>query len=283
MIIRSRSTRPETDTYPQPRIEEILTSLGGGTVFSKLDLAHAYQQIVIEDEAKEMVTINIHKGLYRVNRLSFRVASAPSMFQRVMESILQGVPGVIVYIDDILVSEKTVDEHLQNLDTTLTKLEEAGLLLKRLKCSFLLPSVEYLGYKISKKGLQPIEDKVKAIHKAPAPTDVSQLKSFLGLVNYYVKFLPDLSTVLMPLYKLLWKDTQWSWGEAQQKVFENVNFLLTSEHLLVHYNPDQELVPACDVSPYGVGVVLLHHRAVGKEQSVEFASCTLAPAENIYS
>lgn len=81
------------------------------------------------------------------------------MFQRVMESILQGVPGVIVYIDDILVSEKTVDEHLQNLDTTLTKLEEAGLLLKRLKCSFLLPSVEYLGYKISKKGLQPIEDK----------------------------------------------------------------------------------------------------------------------------
>lgn len=87
----------------------------------------------------------------------------------------------------------------------------------------------------------------------------------------------------MPLYKLLWKDTQWSWGEAQQKVFENVNFLLTSEHLLVHYIPDQELVPACDVSPYGVGVVLLHHRAVGKEQSVEFASRTLAPAENIYS
>ena len=181
----------ETDTYPLPRIEEMLTSVGGGTVFSKLDLAHAYQQVELEDEAKEMVTINTHKGLYRMNRLPFGVALAPSMFQRVMESILQGVPGVIVYIDDILVSGRTVNEHLQNLDTTLTK---AGL---RPKCSFLLPSVEYLGYKISEKG-----HKVEAVHKAPAPTDISQLKSFLGLVNYYGKFLPDLSTVLAPLYKL---------------------------------------------------------------------------------
>ena len=270
----------ETDTYPLPHIEEMLTSVGGGTVFSKLDLAHAYQQVVLEDEAKELVTINTHKGLYRVNRLPFRVASAPSMFQRVMESILQELPGVIVYIDDILVSGKTVDEYLQNLDATLTRLEEAGLRLKRPKCSFLLPSVEYLGYKISEKGLQPTEDKVKAVHKAPAPEDVSQLKSFLGLVNYYGKFLPDLSTVLAPLYKLLQKDTWWSWGEAQQKAFEKVKSL--SERLLVHYDPDHELVLACDASPYGVGVVLSHRSADGKEQPVAFASRTLAPAEKNY-
>ena len=111
-----------------------------------------------------------------------------------------------------------MDEHLQNLDAILTRLEEAGLRLKQLKCSFLLPSVEYLGYKIFEKGLQPTEDKVKAVHKAPAPEDISQLKSFLGLVNYYGKFLPDLFTVLAPLYKLLLKDTRWSWGEAQQKL-----------------------------------------------------------------
>ena len=238
----------ETDTYPLSRIEEMLMSVGGGTVFSKLDLAHTYQQVVLEDEAKEMVTINTHEGLYRVNQLPFGVASAPSMFQRIMESILQGVSGVIVYIDDILVSGKTVEEHL--LDTTLTKLEEAGLRLKQSKCSFLLPSVEYLGYKISEKGLQPTEDKVEAVHKASAPTDVSQLKSFLGLVNYYGKFLPDLSTVLAPLYKLLQKGTQWSWGEAQQKAFEKMKSLLTSDRLLVHYDPDQELVLACDASLY---------------------------------
>ena len=137
------------------------------------------------------------------------------MFQRVMESILQGLPGIIEYIDNILVSGKTVDEHLQILDATLTRLEEAGLQLKRPKCSFLLPSV---GYEISEKGQQPTKDKVKAVHKAPAPEDISQLKSFLGLVNYYGKFLPDLFTVLAPLYKLLLKDTRWSWGEAQQKL-----------------------------------------------------------------
>ena len=193
----------ETDTYPLPRIDEMLSSVAGGTVFSTLDLAQAYQQVMLDDDSKEMVTITTHKGLYRVNRLPFGVASAPSMFQRIMESILQGMPGVMVYIDDILVSGKSVEEHLQNLHAVLTKLEEAGLRLKREKCSFLMPSVEYLGYKITEKGLQPTAEKVEAVQSAPAPQDISQLKSFIGLVNYYGKFLPDLSTVLSPLYRLL--------------------------------------------------------------------------------
>ena len=133
------------------------------------------------------MTINTHKGLYQVNRLPFGVASAPSMFQRIMESILQGLPNVSVYIDDILVTGKTPLEHLSNLDTVLTRLEQAGLRLKRKKCVFLLPVVEYLGYKISAQGIQPTEEKVNAIREAPTPQDVSQLKSFIGLVNYYGK------------------------------------------------------------------------------------------------
>ena len=131
---------------------------------------------MLDDDSKEMVTITTHKGLYRVNHLPFGVASAPSMFQRIMESILQGMPGVMVYIDDILVSGKSVEEHLQNLHAVLTKLEEAGLRLKCEKCSFLMPSVEYLGYKITEKGLQPTAEKVEAVQSAPAPQDISQLK-----------------------------------------------------------------------------------------------------------
>lgn len=162
----------KTDTYPLPVIEDMLASLAGGTAFSKLDLAHAYQQVVLDDESKSIATITTHKGLYRVNRLPFGVASAPSMFQRIMENILQGLPGVSVYIDDILVTGKTLEEHLKNLEAVLTRLEKAGLRLKREKCEFLLPTVEYLGYKVSAKGLQPTADKVKAVQSAPPPQDV---------------------------------------------------------------------------------------------------------------
>lgn len=104
---------------------------------------------------------------------------------------------------------------------------------------------------MSAKGLQTTTDKVKVVQSAPPPQDVSQLKSFIGLVNYCGKFLPDLSGVLAPLYKLLQKETKWSWGTQQQKSFDEVKTLLTSDCLLVHYDPNKELILACNASPYG--------------------------------
>ena len=247
-----------TETYPLTRVEDLLASLGGGTAFSKLDLKHAYQQVVLDDDSKQLVTINTLKGLYRVNRLPFGVASSPALFQRIMENILQGIPNVLVYIDDILVTGKSISEHLSNLGAVLKRLEAAGVKLKRDKCSFLLPSVEFLGHHISAKGIQPTEQKIEAIRNAPEPKDITQLKSFLGAVNYYGKFLPDLSTVLAPLYQLLQKNTKWSWGRSQSMAVESVKELLTSDRVLVHYDPSRELVLACDASPYGVGAVLSH-------------------------
>ena len=147
----------------------------------------------------------------------------------------------------------------------------------------MLPSLEYLGHKISSKGLQLTSEKVKAIHEAPVPKDVSQLKSFLGLLNYYCKFLPNLSMTLSPLYKLLQKKTNWQWGTDQQEAFTKAKQSLTSDCLLVHYDPDKELVLACDASPYGIGVVLSHKMEKGDDKPIAFASRTLATAERHYS
>ena len=270
------------DTYPLPRIDDLFASLAGGQAFSKLDLAHAYQQIPLDEESKRLAVINTHKGLFAYNRLPFGVSAAPPIFQRTIESILQGIPNVCVYLDDILVTGKTTAEHLRTLEDVLKKLESAGVKLKRGKCSFLLPSVEYLGHHISAEGLRPTKEKVRAIADAPAPQNVSQLRSFLGLVNYYGKFLPQLSSTLAPLYRLLEKK-RWSWGEAQMEAFRKTKTQLTSPCLLAHYDPEKDLILACDASPYGIGAVLTHRLEDGTERPVAFASRTLAPAEKKYA
>ena len=271
------------DKYPIPRIDELFTSLAGRKMFSKLDLSHAYLQVQLDDESRQYVTINTHKGLFQYHRLPFGVASAPSIFQHVMENLLQGIPGVCVYIDDILVTGSSEQEHLDNLAQVLQRLEAAGMRLKKEKCEFLVPAVAYLGHVISAEGLRTSDVKVKAIVDAPAPRNVTELRSFLGLVNYYGKFLPDLATTLSPLYSLLQKQKRWTWEQRQKDAFKSVKDLLMSSRVLVHFDDSLPLVLACDASPYGLGAVLSHRMPDGTERPVGFSSRTLAKAEQNYS
>jgi len=268
-----------TESYPLPRIEELFSSLAGRKSFSKLDLSHAYLQIELDELSKEYVTFNTHRGLYKYNRLPFGVSSAPAIFQRVMENVLQGLPKVCVYIDDILVTGETELEHLQNFNAVLECLKTAGMHLKQNKCKFMLPEVEYLGHIISAAGLKPSQSKVEAIEEAPVPTNVSELKSFLGLVNYYSKFLPNLASSLAPLYQLLNKNTKWMWTKKQAMTFQAIKTALKSSSLLVHFDNSLPLILSCDASPYGVGAVLSHKMSNNVEKPIAFASRSLAAAE----
>ena len=200
-----------------------------------------------------------------------------------MENLLQGISGVCVYIDDILITGSSEGEHLSNLARVLERLESAGMRLKKEKCKFLLPSVSYLGHVISSEGLQTDEAKVKAIVEAPEPQNIGELRSFLGMVNYYGKFLPDLATTLAPLYHLLRKHAHWRWRQKQRYAFHKVKDLLHSGRILTHFDDSLPLVLACDASPYGLGAVLSHVMPDGGEKPVGFASRTLTKAELNYS
>ena len=200
-----------------------------------------------------------------------------------MENLLQGITNVVVYIDDILITGPTEDEHLKTLAEVLDRIEKAGLLLQRSKCLFMPPSVVYLGHRIDAQGLHPLTEKVKAIQEAPKPNNVSELKAYLGLLSYYSKFLPNLSTTLAPLYSLLRASIRWHWTAKQEEAFKASKRLLTSSQVLVHFDPKLDIVLSCDASAYGIGAVLSHRMPDGSEKPVGFVSRTLSAAEKNYS
>ncbi|KAK9529796.1 hypothetical protein VZT92_013867 [Zoarces viviparus] len=272
----------ETETYPLPRLEELLATLSGGKIFSKIDSATAYQQVLLDDDSKKYTTINTHRGLFVYNRLPFGISSAPSIFQQIMENLMKGLP-VVVFLDDLLIMGHTEKEHLHNLQKVLQRLQENGLRVKRSKCEVGKTRVEYLGHVLDEQGIHPSKDKVRAIQEAPAPTNVKELQAFLGLFNYYGRFVPQQSTVLAPLYRLLRGQVIWKWTEVEQVAFVKCKELLTSDRVLAHYDPSLPLTLACDASAYGIGAVVQHTMPDGVERPIAFASHTLSPTEKKYS
>ena len=214
--------------------------MAGGKAFTKLDLCQAYLQVPLDEESRKLVVVNTHKGLYRYTRLPHGVSLTPGIFQRLMETVLQGMPNVIVYIDDILIMGATEDEHLKTLSLVLERLERTGFRARKANCSFMQSSVTYLGHRIDQQGLHPLKEKVQAVQNAPSPRNVIELRAYLGLLTYYSKFLPNMATVLAPLYKLLRKDTPWKWTDAEGKAFRASNTKLgtTSAHSTRSDTPD---------------------------------------------
>ena len=243
----------------------------GGRKFTKLDLTSAYQQMELDEESAKLVTINTHQGLYESTRLPLGVASAPAIFQRAMDMVLQGIPHCICYLDDILITGVSDVEHLRNLEEVLRRLQDHGISVKKEKCHFIQDSVEYLGHHVDARGVHTSERKVQAIVDAPAPRNLQELRSFLGLLNYYAKFIPNLASMLHPLHTLLRADQPWKWSNQCQTAFKEAKESLYCALVLMHYDPALPLVLAADASAYGVGAVVSHRLPNGSEQPIAYA------------
>ena len=186
-----------------PKTEDLLTTLNRGKRFSKLYLSHAYQQLLLHEDSRELLTVNTHKGIFQPNRLQYGVHSAAGIFQSEMEKRLRGIPFTIARMDDILISGESDEEQLQNLEKVIAILQKHGIKLKKATCIFFSEEVTYLGFLINEHGGFPLKQKIEAMLNAKSLENVTQLKSFLGMINYYRRHFSNLASVLEPLHNLL--------------------------------------------------------------------------------
>lgn len=269
------------NTYPLPSAQDIFAGLSGSKVFCSLDLEGAYTQLELSERSKKFMIINTIKGLYMYHRLPQGASSSASIFQQVMEQVLKDIDYVYVYLDDVLIAGKDLDDCRRKLDLVLFRLSEANIKVNLDKCKFFETSLIFLGHVISEKGLSPCSDKIETIQKAKVPENVTELKSFLGLVNYYNKFIPRLSSNLYCLYNLLKKDVQYVWDENCNNAFEKSKKALLRADLLEFYDPDKDIVVVSDASGYGLGGVIAHI-IDGAEKPISFTSFSLNNAQKSY-
>ena len=234
----------------------------------------------VKEESQEHLTINTHRGLYRYNRLVFRITSAPAIWQRFMNQTLEGIDRVSCILDDMIITGRDDQEHLDLMEEVFMRLKENVLRANREKCQFFQKKITYCRHEVDKHGLHKTQEKVEAVVNAPRPDNVEQVHLLLGLVNYYHKFLPNLATILNPLNQLLTQGKMWNWNPGCEQAFTKVKKLITSDMVLTHYDPKRPLRLACDASPVEIGAVLSHIIEDGTaERPIAFASRTLTKAE----
>ena len=267
-----------------PSVEQTLAQIGGAKIFTKLDANSGFWQVELSQESSLLTTFITPFGRFCFKRLPFGITSAPEHFQKKMSNILGGLKGVVCLMDDILVCGATQEEHDKNLTAALTRIQEAGLTLNKEKCEFNKTAIKFLGQVIDSSGIKPDPDKIKAISQMPQPTNITELRRFLGMVNQLNKFSPHLADTMKPLRELLSSQNQWTWGESQETAFQEVKSALASSETLSTYDPSLPTVVSADASSFGLGAVLQQKQPSGNTlRPIAYISRALTDTERNYA
>ena len=245
--------------YPVKTVEEVLTKLSGAQYFTVLDANSGYWQIELDPESSRLCTFNTPWGRYRYTRMPFGIKTAGDIFIQEMSKILEGLTGVEVITDDILIYGSTIEEHNNNLAAVLERAREKNLRLNPKKSVICKTKVTYVGHLITQKGVSPSPDRVQAIADMPTPTEKTAVQRFLGMLNYVQKFIANLSAKAQPLRILLNKDVAWHWGQEQEQAFNSLKTALTHAPVLAYFDKNTPVILQVDACQTGLGAALIQN------------------------
>lgn len=237
---------------------------------------------ILRGELQAVILLQ-YEGHFRFCRVPYGLASAPSAFQKMMAEILQVLPVVQNYLDDLIIYGKTPAEHDSNLKAVLQKLKTAGLVLNENKCNFIKTSLRLLGHIIKADRILPDKEHADVVLNAPPPTDAAALRSFLELVSWYSKFLPSFETIVASMRSCGSETSSYAWTTEAQTSFEEIKQLLVNSPALALFNPNLHIVISTDVSDYRLGAVVAQVQSDGTKKPVAFASHTLSATKQKYS
>lgn len=215
----------------------MIAAIGNCKIFSKIDLKHAFQQLVMDEKSQALCTLITHMGLYRPQRLPYGVASSPALWQQTVDKMFIGLEGTFCFVDDILIAGKDETEHLSRLRSVFELIKNNGLRIRMNKCHFVVASVEYLGFRVDGHEIHKTSDRIKAIKVAKVPENKEELQSFLGLVTFYGRLIPNLAKKKKahPLYALLKRDSEWNWSLECTVAVNQIKAEITSSRFIIHF------------------------------------------------
>ena len=244
------------DAQPLPRIDDILDQLGGARCFSTLDLASGYWQVPLREEDREKTAFSVGVNHYEFTVMPFGLTNALATFQRMMSTVLKGVKGYIVFLDDIIIFADTWEEHHPILEEVLGRIRAAGLKLKREKCQFGKSSVKFLGHAVSAQGTEPDPEKVKAVQDFPTPSSASEVRCFLGMASYYMRFVNNFARIAVALHDLTKGQPEFCWSPQADKAFTTLKHRLCFTPVFTLPNFFIPFTIYTDASDVGLGAVL---------------------------
>lgn len=284
---RALNSRTVMDRYPVPNIQEFSSQLAGSTIFSRIDLIKAFHQIPVNPADIPKTAIVTPFGLYEYVQMPFGLKNSAQTFQRFMDEVLRGLTFCFAYIDDVLIASPDADTHRQHLEQVFTRLQDYGIQISVEKSEFGVTSVDFLGHTVSPSGITPIPSRCDAIQQFPKPTTQRQLKQFLGMINYYNRFIPRCALIFQPLYSMIkpckrGQSVTLAWTLQADDAFLKAKVALKAVTTLSFPTPDATTSISTDASDTGVGGVLQQH-VNGAWRPIAFFSQKLNNAEKKYS